>query len=327
MPDAYQSHRLRDFEPDRLRHALHGGEAEHILLQPGAAGARLRKWQGEDLTVDRGEYGFDVLARGAFRPGFVTIAFSRGAAIRQANGFAVRNEQVQLYPEGSEILYRAGAGTTWTAIQVRREELQRRAGLQGGRELLLPQRHALNLPAPEDLPELARVVESLLDDLEAAPDAGMEKLRDALVDSVVDALGALSHPPDAERRALHAHVRTQTVLEAQRLLRARLDEPYDSARLCRALDYPERTVELYFRQTLQISPQAWHRKARLHRARRLLMEAGAGAGGRSVSDVALLCGFDQLGRFSVEYRRLFGEKPSETFRRPAAGIVVPAASR
>ncbi len=35
---------------------------------------------------------------------------------------------------------------------------------------------------------------------------------------------------------------------------------------------------------------------------------------RSVTDVALECGFSHLGRFSTRYRALFGESPSETGR-------------
>jgi AraC family ethanolamine operon transcriptional activator len=33
-----------------------------------------------------------------------------------------------------------------------------------------------------------------------------------------------------------------------------------------------------------------------------------------VSDVALRSGFSHFGRFAEEYRRLFGERPSETLR-------------
>ena len=101
------------------------------------------------------------------------------------------------------------------------------------------------------------------------------------------------------------------VREAQRLLLERLEDRYISAVVCAAVGVPERTLQLYFRQVFGTSPRGWHRLVRLHRARRLL---AAGGRSTSVTEVALRCGFDQLGRFAVDYGRLFGEKPSDTLR-------------
>jgi transcriptional regulator GlxA family with amidase domain len=39
--------------------------------------------------------------------------------------------------------------------------------------------------------------------------------------------------------------------------------------------------------------------------------------GETVTGIALECGFGNLGEFAGRYRRRFGEKPSETFRRAA----------
>jgi len=39
--------------------------------------------------------------------------------------------------------------------------------------------------------------------------------------------------------------------------------------------------------------------------------------GETVTAIALECGFGNLGEFASRYRRRFGEKPSETFRRAA----------
>jgi len=52
---------------------------------------------------------------------------------------------------------------------------------------------------------------------------------------------------------------------------------------------------------------------RLNRVRRGLSRTTSGH--ETVTSVAVRCGFVDLGRFAVEYRKLFGESPSETLRR------------
>jgi AraC-like DNA-binding protein len=47
-------------------------------------------------------------------------------------------------------------------------------------------------------------------------------------------------------------------------------------------------------------------------AARSMLAAGAAS---TVTDAAVRCGFSHLGRFSITYRRAFGESPSDTLAR------------
>jgi transcriptional regulator GlxA family with amidase domain len=53
---------------------------------------------------------------------------------------------------------------------------------------------------------------------------------------------------------------------------------------------------------------------RLRHAREML---GAGDPEASVTSVAFVCGFGNLGHFARDYRETFGERPSETLARAA----------
>jgi AraC-like DNA-binding protein len=53
---------------------------------------------------------------------------------------------------------------------------------------------------------------------------------------------------------------------------------------------------------------------RMHLVRRTLLRATSGA--TTVTEVAMNFGFWELGRFSVAYRRLFGELPLTSLHRP-----------
>ena len=63
------------------------------------------------------------------------------------------------------------------------------------------------------------------------------------------------------------------------------------------------------------APHAALRDIRFETARRELLQ---GMPDGKVMDVAQRCGFPHFGRFSVEYRRRFGETPSQTLKRQAA---------
>ena len=72
-----------------------------------------------------------------------------------------------------------------------------------------------------------------------------------------------------------------------------------------------RTVERAFLRT-GCTPLEYLRGVRLERARRMLSDRAPAA---TVAEAAILAGFAHLGRFSAEYRRRFGELPSQTLLR------------
>ncbi len=72
-----------------------------------------------------------------------------------------------------------------------------------------------------------------------------------------------------------------------------------------------RTLYRGFQEFRQISPMQHLKSVRLEMAHRMLRLADVSD---SVTRIALDAGFRQLGRFAVEYRRHFGESPSDTLK-------------
>jgi transcriptional regulator GlxA family with amidase domain len=80
---------------------------------------------------------------------------------------------------------------------------------------------------------------------------------------------------------------------------------------------PGRTVIQHFRDFEGISPMRYLRAARFEKVREALYRAEPE---ESITEIAAKWGFSHMSRFSVEYRRRFGERPSRTLRqrrRPA----------
>lgn len=84
--------------------------------------------------------------------------------------------------------------------------------------------------------------------------------------------------------------------------------------LCRATRVSRRTLNYAFRQHLGITPKAYLKSMRLDAARWDLGKSGPGT---KIADVANRHGFWHMGQFAADYRRQFGELPSETLQRAA----------
>jgi AraC family ethanolamine operon transcriptional activator len=87
------------------------------------------------------------------------------------------------------------------------------------------------------------------------------------------------------------------------------------AELCEMLDVGRRTLEYAFRDVLGTSPKAYFIGRALEAAHHTLRAATPAD--RTVTEVATEFGFWHLGRFSVTYRAVFGEPPSQTLRASA----------
>jgi transcriptional regulator GlxA family with amidase domain len=105
----------------------------------------------------------------------------------------------------------------------------------------------------------------------------------------------------------------QLVEEAEQLALSDTSEPLHISALCVALAVSERTLRKAFHAIHGLPPCRHLRMLRLSRARRALL--GANCELTTVTEIATNFGFVELGRFSVEYRKLFGESPSQTLSR------------
>jgi AraC-like DNA-binding protein len=114
------------------------------------------------------------------------------------------------------------------------------------------------------------------------------------------------------------------VEQAERLALAHIDEPLHISDLCRTLAVSERTLRKAFSKIHGLPPCRHLRMLRLSQARRALLSADSEA--VTVTEIATGFGFVELGRFSVEYRKAFGESPSQTLHRASQPQAFPTAN-
>jgi AraC-like DNA-binding protein len=101
----------------------------------------------------------------------------------------------------------------------------------------------------------------------------------------------------------------------EEFLEANPDRPLYLSEICAAIGVAERTLRASCEEHLGMGPIRYLTLRRMHLVRRALLRSDPSKS--TVTRIVTDHGFWELGRFSVAYRALFGETPSETLRRPA----------
>ena len=125
-----------------------------------------------------------------------------------------------------------------------------------------------------------RLVQVLLDQIHAAPQAALR----------------LPWPEDERLRAWCRHL-----LDVP-------DAPLQLAQWSQELGVSERTLGRWFQRQTQMSFRQWRQRARLLAALSQLQEL------QSVTEVALVCGYDSTSAFIAAFRQLFGRTPGQLLR-------------
>lgn len=119
--------------------------------------------------------------------------------------------------------------------------------------------------------------------------------------------------PSVETSSARERKASLLVRQAETLALANVDEPLHVSALCHVIGVSERTLRKAFHRVHGVAPCRHLRMLRLSSARRALLSADAALA--KVTEIAMCFGFVELGRFSVEYKKAFGESPSQTLRR------------
>ena len=123
----------------------------------------------------------------------------------------------------------------------------------------------------------------------------------------------LSAHPDRGRRTAWANPPEQIVRKAEDRFVVAAAGAISLADLCTAAGASKSSLYMAFHTVCGEPPLAYFRKRRLMQARSILLNAAIDRS--AVKRTALAVGFTELGRFSVEYRRFFGESPSVTLNK------------
>jgi AraC-like DNA-binding protein len=154
---------------------------------------------------------------------------------------------------------------------------------------------------------LARLV-ALLDEPAAVPYLAGPRTEEVLY-------WLLAGPEGARLRAIGAGGgRTAQVARAIALLQRALDRSPAVAELARAAHMSATALHRHFRALTALSPGQYHKRLRLHEARRLMLAEGLGA-----AEAAARVAYRSASQFSRDYRRVYGRPPHRDVAAARAG--------
>lgn len=307
--------RLDQFSPQLMDSVIESAQAEHIQLGRGAFDGEVIRILSGGKVLDSGSYTQSILGHAVMPAERVTLGLVLPAQTGGIlDGCSLDLPNPFLYTEGAELDCRLEPGTRWVCFQIARGEIE-----ACGLAIPGSYRGTVNCDAARRK-RLSRSVLATLNDITATALVNPDPMRstrfaeerlDGLLAAYVSAFSPEPSPPTLTATQSHR----QLVRLAQECIDAHLADTLRIKDLCATSDVSYKTLERAFLSILGVTPRRYLSLSRLARARRLLLDANQET--TRVADVALACGYDALGRFSIDYRQWFGEKPSHTLSRSA----------
>ncbi|WP_068112191.1 helix-turn-helix domain-containing protein [Tropicimonas marinistellae] len=221
-------------------------------------------------------------------------------------GQQASSDEVMVFHEGAEL--RAASGPDFLNLCLSIEEAEVAA---------IAEREHVPLPALRQRPEVfrpppARVAAAraiLMAAREGHPGATVERVEKITADLVLSWL----QQAGLRTRPANGPSKDRAVTHCLELIDAAPGQQIPVAALCVSSGVSRRTLETAFLDRFGVGPAAFMKRARLGRVRRELLVAGPSD--VQVGEVMARYGFTHVGQFATDYRRAFGERPSETLAR------------
>jgi len=324
MPSTHPADPLQRFpvfstsDSEEFRHALltRFGASRAIVKDPACFRAlgNLVQLQNIGLVYGNSSTGVSAEYPEADRFRLLTALSGKGHAAIGKNAIGLDAAQSCIVSPGQRVVLTAEASHDWFNLRIDPGAFERKlASLLGARPNgKLEFASAVDRNSPR-FQQLWRLIQFFSEQLDATSDQLPTLVLSELEQTILVAfLSANRHTfSDLLERepcdTVPAHVR-----RAEEFIEAHWDQAIGIESLVEATGVGARAIFKAFQQTRGYSPMAFARMVRLKHARQMLAEPDAEA---SVTLVAFACGFGNLGHFARDYRKTFGERPSETLAR------------
>ena len=301
-PSAITHNELEVFDIEQLSECVKGARFLHGQITPGGFHGALDLIELPGFTVNRGYYNQTIKAAGVFPDDRVVVGLIMGErSLGILNGEQLEYGTAFVAQEGVVIDLPIASELRWMTLQLSRSALD-----------------IFGLEASTRDISMCKLPGSVISEIAASVDVGFNTHRasicigegQVICEEILSALGKRMKQFESSEPSINLARQIKIVKKAEEYMTHHLHEPVKISEVCRMTNTSERVLEYAFNKIYGLSPKRFLTVLRLNRARKLLMDANAYEG--NVTSIAMSCGFRHMGRFSAEYKAMFGELPSHT---------------
>jgi AraC-like DNA-binding protein len=302
-------------DPALFRPALRGGEGELFVVGRGQFDAELVRIDLDRLWLQRGTETLSRIVHVANDPKRAPIFFLADAQqpAMQHRGIPLSAGEIAVYSLGAVNHHRTDAATRFATMSLTPSDLAAASEAIAGCPLEAPAQTRTVRPAAPLMARLMALHEKAARLAKEAPDLLVhpETVKALEQDLVRAMVACLTDSQSSRVKSTGGHARI--IARFEDFLESRRYEPVYLAEICAAIRVSERTLRACCQEHLGMAPMHYLWLRRMHLAHRGLLCADPAAA--TVTAIATEYGFWELGRFSIEYRALFGETPSAALQR------------
>lgn len=305
-------------DPFEYQQFFRAADVQLVVTERGDYASDLKRMDFHDLWMQRTWHALPFVARAYNHKTRIPIVFlaDENQAPIKAAGQELSPGELVFPTVGDEYHYRTWTETNLAAMSLAPDEFASAARILLGRDLAAPRIARFLRPAAGRMAQLTLLHKAAADLATTAPDifAHPEVAR-AMEQALVEAMIACVAEDTDREHSTRKRAYTAIIRKFEEVIEASPDTPLYVIDLCREMGVTDRTLRLHCHEHLGMSPHRYLWLRRMHLARSSLIRGAANA--TTVTEIATSCGFGELGRFAVSYRKLFGETPSATLRRSA----------
>ena len=312
MKHCFLKESFTDF--DALSYAVQDWDIDFSQLDTGPLHADLIQFDGINSLIAHARFSRQFDQRGTAPPNFWTFAiFSEKSPPLVWHNKEIDHNYIVIYRPGSEIdcVSRPGFEVfTFSFSEKVLNQVAHSRSLPDIQKLLKGGDHII--VSEKDLFVTRRLIRELIQYADSLELIRKEKVLHSYEEEIlrqIISILARSQP----QKNVSPRARNRAIKKIKDFLAADPYEPVMVSQLSSIAEVSERTLRYAFLEHYGVSPKTYLKNFRLNRVRRELWKSDPLI--TRVNDIATIWGFWHMGQFAADYRKLFGELPSETLQR------------